>query len=184
MYPSRQRDEPVLLSHLFHNDALYFLAMIRSGFSLLELMVVVAIVAILAMIAVPSYLFERQQDEVASAYRLAETVRDEISDYYYTTLSFPADNSEAGLPEPEQLIGNRVTRIEIEDGAIHITLGNKAAQSLQGKTVSLRPAIVTDSLNSPVSWLCGHEQPVAGMEAVGEDRTDINQGLIPVSCDN
>lgn len=161
-----------------------FSTMIRSGFSLLELMVVVAIVAILAMIAVPSYLFERQQDEVADAYRLASTVRDEITGYYHATGSFPADNDEAGLPEPEQLIGNRVSRMQVEDGVIHITLGNKAAKSLQDKTVSLRPAIVTDSPGSPISWLCGHEDPVPGMEAVGEDRTDINAGLIPVSCGN
>jgi len=156
----------------------------RSGFSLMELMVVIAIIAILAMVAMPSYLFKRQQDEIAKAYRHAETVRDDITEYYYATLSFPADNDEGGLPEPDQLIGNRVTRMEVEDGAIHITLGNKVATSLQDKTLSLRPAIVTGSPGSPISWLCGREEPVAGMEAVGEDRTDVNEGLLPASCDN
>ena len=156
----------------------------KSGFTLMELMVVVAIIGILATIVSPMYLFKRQKDEIAEAYHLATNIRDEITDYYYASLEFPADNEEAELPEPEQLIGNRVTGMEIEDGAIHITLGNKVAKAFQGKTLSLRPAIVTDSPESPISWLCGHEDPVPGMEAVGEDKTDIKADLMPASCGN
>ena len=75
-------------------------------------------------------------------------------------------------------------RMEIEDGAIHITLGNKVSKPLQNKIVSLRPAIVTGSPASPISWLCGSETPVSGMEAVGNNKTDISDGLIPASCSN
>ena len=158
--------------------------MTRSGFTLLEMMVVVAIIGILATIIAPTYLYKRQKDEIAEAYRLAMTVRDDITDYYYATYSFPADNEEADLPEPGKLIGNRVTSMVVEDGAIQIHLGNKVADTFQGKTLSLRPAVVTDSPGSPISWLCGHEQPVDGMEAIGEDRTDVRADLMPVSCGN
>jgi len=150
----------------------------------MELMIAVAIVAILATIAMPSYLFQRQRSDVAEAIRLAKNIRDDVTGYYSSSHSFPSNNSEAGVPEPELLIGNKITRMEIEDGAIHITLGNKISKPLQNKVVSLRPAIVTGSPQSPISWLCGPEEPVPGMEAVGKNKTDIDTGLVPASCSN
>lgn len=147
-------------------------------------MIVVAIVAILATIAMPSYLAQHQRRDVVEALRTAKNIRDDVTKYYDAYLSFPSDNKEAGVPEPELLIGNKITKIEIEDGAIHITLGNKASKSLHDKIISLRPAIVTGSPKSPISWLCGPDEPVQGMEAVGKDKTDISIGLMPASCSN
>jgi len=146
--------------------------------------VVVAIIAILATLTMPSLLAKRQRGEVAEAVRMAKSIRAEVTDYYEKYHAFPSDNDEAGVPAPEQLIGNKVTGIEVEGGAIHITLGNKAAKPLQGKTVSMRPAVVIGSPASPISWLCGADEPVEGMKVVGEDKTDINEGFVPVNCDN
>lgn len=154
------------------------------GFTLVELMVTVAIIGILATITIPSYLVKRQRSEVAEALHMAETIREDITVYYYNTLSFPSDNKEAGLPEAEFLIGNKITRMEIEDGAIHITLGNKASKPLQGKILSMRPAIVTGSPKSPISWLCGPDKPVTGMEAIGKNKTDLKNSIVPNSCGN
>lgn len=154
------------------------------GFTLIELMVTVAIVAILATITMPSYLAQRQRNDVAEAIRMAKNIRDDVTSYYNTNLSFPSSNNEAGIPEPELLIGNKITRMEVEDGAIHITLGNKVSKPLQDKIVSLRPAIVTGSPASPISWLCGFDEPVPGMEAIGTNKTDVNNGLVPASCAN
>ena len=152
------------------------------GFTLIEMMVVVAIVSILATIALPSYIAKHQRSDVAKALRMAKNIRSDITNYYSANINFPSDNNEAGLPEPELLIGNKVTRIEVDGGVIHITLGNKVSQSLIGKVVSLRPAVVTGSPTSPISWLCGFDEPVTGMEAVGQNKTDISPGLIPSSC--
>lgn len=154
------------------------------GFTLMELMVVVAIIAILATLTMPSLIAKRQRGEVAEAVRMAKTIRGEVTEYYEKYHTFPSDNDEAGLPAPEQLIGNKVTGIEVEDGAIHIMLGNKAVKPLQGKTVSMRPAVVVGSPASPISWLCGADEPVEGMKAVGEDKTDINDSFVPVNCGN
>ncbi|VAW54666.1 hypothetical protein MNBD_GAMMA06-536 [hydrothermal vent metagenome] len=169
MHSSKNRNEPASTHH---------------GFTLIELMIAVAIVAILATIAIPSTLHQRQRSEIAEALRLAQSVRDNVTNYYNQNLSFPDDNSEAGVPEPEFLIGNKVAKIEVENGTIHITLGNKVNKSLQDKIVTLRPAVVTDSPSSPLSWLCGYEQPVPGMEAVGEDKTDVPISTVPASCNN
>ena len=157
---------------------------INRGFTLVELMITVAIVAILATITMPSYLAQRQRNDVAEALRMAKSIRDDVTDYYEKNLSFPRNNKKAGVPEPDLLIGNKVTRMEIEDGVIHITLGNKVSKPLQDKTISLRPAIVTGSPASPISWLCGFDEPVPGMEAAGKNKTDINIGLMPASCGN
>ena len=155
-----------------------------TGFTLMELMVTLAIIAILASITMPSFLVQRQRGEVAEALRLADSIRASVTDYYTINLSFPADNSAAGLPEPDLLIGNKVTRIEVEDGAIHITLGNKVSKPLQAKTLSLRPAVVTGSPTSPISWLCGADYPVEGMEEAGENKTDLDDAVLPASCGN
>ena len=157
---------------------------VNCGFTLMELMVTVAIIGILATITIPSYLVKRQRSEVAEALHVAETISEDITAYYYSTLSFPSDNKEAGLPEAEFLIGNKITRMEIEDGAIHITLGNKVSKPLQGKIISMRPAIVTGSPKSPISWLCGSDSPVTGMQAVGKNKTDLKNAIVPASCRN
>jgi len=156
--------------------------MANRGFTLIELMVAVAVVAILATIAIPSTLNQRLRSQVTEGMHMADTIREDVTDYYTNTLSFPSSNSDAGIPEPDLLISNKVTSIEIKDGAIHITFGNKVPEPLQGKILTLRPAIVTGSPTSPISWLCGIEEPVPGMEAVGENKTDLDDAIVPVSC--
>ena len=150
----------------------------------MELMIAIAIISILATIAMPSLLVQRQRNEVAEALRMVKGLRDDITGYYRMHHSFPRNNSQAGAPEPHLIIGNKVTRVEIEDGVIHITLGNKVSKPLQDKIVSMRPATVTGSQASPISWLCGLDEPVQGMEAAGIDKTDISAGLMPASCNN
>jgi len=154
----------------------------HNGFTLLELMIVVAMIGILASVALPSYQVYLQRTEVVEAVSLSATARDEINHYYKQKLSFPTNNIMAGLPAADKLIGNRVTAINIENGAVHITLGNKIAQPLQGKVLTYRPAVVTDSPSSPISWLCGHDEPVEGMQAVGDNKTTVPPELLPHSC--
>ena len=156
----------------------------NGGFTLIELMVVVSIIGILASIAMPQYQVYLHRSEVTEALSMAANIREDVTAYYVETLDFPRNNRQAGVPEPEKLIGNRIIGVEVEDGAIHVTLGNKIAKPLQGKVLTFRPAIVDGSPKSPITWLCGYDEPVKGMSAVGRNVTSLPDEYLPAACRN
>lgn len=152
------------------------------GFTLIELMVVVAIIGILSSIALPSYLDYTIRAQLAESLALTGEIKQRINDHYRARGRFPSSNSEGGLPRPEQLIGNHVRRVELVDGALHVELGNRVNALLDGKVLTLRPLVVVDSPESPVSWTCGNAPPPAGMLAVGDNRTTVADRYLPPIC--
>jgi len=154
----------------------------NKGFTLIELMIVVSIIGILAAIALPSYQDYTIRAQTAEAMILATEIKSEITGYYKARGSFPVSNKAAGLPEPEYLIGNYVAGIEINNGAVHITLGNRINAQAAGKIISFRPLTVIDSPSSPISWACGYASAPKGMEAVGENHTNIEVRMISWAC--
>ncbi len=154
----------------------------RDGYTLIELMVVLAIIAILSLSAIPVYLNSAARSQVEKALDWVEGPQDEITAFYRRTREFPQDNAAAGLPIPEELIGNYVERVEVVNGAIHLHLGHKINQKLDGEVVSLRPTVVEGSPATPISWTCGHAEPPDGMRAVGDNRTTAPGRRLPVRC--
>jgi type IV pilus assembly protein PilA len=155
----------------------------QQGFTLIELMIVVAIIGILAGIAIPAYATYTIRAQVVEAFSLASELKGSIQEYRKERGTLPADNVAAGLPPADKLIGNYVTRVEIaQGGVINVTFGNFANKMLEGKVLTLQPIVVKGSPASPMSWRCGYRSVPNGMEALGENRTTADSQFLPGSC--
>ena len=152
------------------------------AFTLIELMAVVAVIAILATIALPSMQDRIVRAQIVEAVAIADIAKPAIGTLWRTTKTLPADNAAIGLPEPGKIVGNFVSSTTVDNGAIHIVFGNKANAAIQGKTLTLRPAVVDDSPVVPVAWLCGHAKAPDQMVAKGVDKTDVAQRYLPLNC--
>ena len=152
------------------------------GFTLIELMIVVAIIGILASIAIPSYQDYTIRAQVAEALSLVGELKPSIRDFYKERGVFPANNEQAGVPAPEELIGEYITDITVADGALHVRFGNYVNTAIMGKILTIRPVFVTANPSSPISWNCGNRPPPRGMMGAGEDRTDVLGKYLPASC--
>ncbi len=155
---------------------------IDAGFTLLELMVVLAVMAILATIALPSLEPKYTRAQIAESVDLLKNLKESVNLFYITAKKFPRNNLEAGIPKPEHLIGNYVERIDYVAGSFNITFGSKANGKLKHKVLSVRPIVVADSPESPISWICGNSSVPAGMVAVGINETNIENMYLPTSC--
>jgi type IV pilus assembly protein PilA len=152
------------------------------GFTLIELMMVVAIIAILAMIAMPSMQDKIVRDQIIEAAKLADIAKSPIAVTWSATKTLPADNNAAGLPAADKIVSNLVSSVVVEDGAIHLTFGNRASAAIKGKVLSLRPAVIDDAPIVPVAWVCGHASAPDKMSVKGIDKTDLAKNFLPLNC--
>jgi type IV pilus assembly protein PilA len=152
------------------------------GFTLIELMMVVAIIGILASIAIPAYQDYTIRAQVVEAFSLAGELKGSVQEFRKDRGRLPQTNAEAGVPEPAQLIGNYVTAIEVQNGALHVHFGNNVNVAIAGKVLTLQPLVVTGSPASPMSWRCGMGRVPQGMETVGDNRTDVDPKYVPSVC--
>lgn len=154
----------------------------HGGFTLIELMVVVAIIGIMATLAVPSYQDRIIRAQVKEALGLASFARDGVQAFQRSHRRLPANNAEAGLPPADKIVGNHVVGVRVEAGATHLSFGNNANRNLSGKTLTLRPAVVKEHPQVPIAWVCGQAGVPAQMQAMGENRTDLPLEFLPIDC--
>jgi type IV pilus assembly protein PilA len=127
---------------------------LQRGFTLIELMIVVAIIGILAAIAIPAYQDYVIRSQVSEGLTLASSVKASVSEFYADRGVWPDDDGsgtgDLGLTAPPS--GKYVTGIDVNAGTIVITYGNQANQAIGGETLSLKPLL---SPNQDVVWQCG-----------------------------
>ena len=152
------------------------------GFTLIELMIVIAIIGIMAGLALPNYQDRIIRTQVQESVVFVEFARDAVETFYAKTRRMPRDNAEAGLPMPKQIFGNYISQVEIEQGAINVQFGNRSNQKIVDKWVTLRPGAVAAARQVPISWLCGVAHPVEGLTYSGTNRTDLETQTLPIDC--
>lgn len=153
-----------------------------NGFSVIEMMVVVAIIAILAMIAIPSNIERIIREQVNAAIPLSDVAKEPIALLWKETKTLAVGNADIGLPVPEKVVSNFISRLEVQNGVIHMTFGNKARTQLQGKVLSIRPAVIEESQVVPIAWVCGNAAAPAQMVVKGENRTNVPVEFLPSMC--
>jgi len=122
----------------------------QQGFTLVELMIVVAIIAILASIAIPVFRDYTIRTQIAEGLSLSDSAKTSVGEYYVSRGSFPTDNAEAGLEAPASIAGRYVVSVAAADNVITVTYGNNAHSIISANAVTL---IATDNLGS-MRWVC------------------------------
>jgi type IV pilus assembly protein PilA len=153
------------------------------GFTWIEMLMVLAVLGLLGLIAIPAMQDGVLRRQVKDGITLSAVAQTAVQLAYSTGGGkFPADNKEAGLPDSDKIVNAVVKDITVNAGAITITYGNNASKALEGKKVTLRPAVVPDSPVVPIAWLCHEAGVPKNMEVAGRDDTDVPPKWLPVEC--
>jgi type IV pilus assembly protein PilA len=155
---------------------------IQKGFTLIELMIVVAIIGILAAIAIPAYQDYTIRAQVTEGLNLAGDLKAGVAEWYAQTGAWPADLTEIGISGGATAKAAKyVTEIDIEDGTITITYGGQANSNIDGSFLSLIPGV---NNNGDVVWVCGNATApsAADVTASGDNNTDLANKYMPATC--
>ncbi|ENT0235443.1 pilin, partial [Neisseria gonorrhoeae] len=143
---------------------------LQKGFTLIELMIVIAIVGILAAVALPAYQDYTARAQVSEAILLAEGQKSAVTEYYLNNGEWPKDNASAGVAStPTDIKGKYVQKVEVNNGVVTAQMKPDGVnKEIQGKKLSLWAKRQAGS----VKWFCG--QPVQRAADAAKAGTDAD----------
>ena len=139
----------------------------QQGFTLIELMIVVAIIGILAAIAIPAYQDYTIRAQVSEGLNLSGGAKAAVTEYFQDRGTLPADNDEAGLAAAGDIQGKYVASVTVTNGVIDIEYGKDAHATIDGMAIQLSP---DTSAAGSVQWLCASAGP------------EVENKHLPASC--
>jgi type IV pilus assembly protein PilA len=161
------------------------LKQVQKGFTLIELMIVVAIIGILAAIAIPAYQNYTIRAQVTEGLSLADGWKTGIAEFYAQNGVFPSGSSTTG--SATQIIaagtttGKYVNGVSVAAGGqIVILYGLQANQKINGLTLDISPGL---SGNNDVVWVCGKAgNPASLASAPVADASTVPVQYLPGAC--
>jgi type IV pilus assembly protein PilA len=120
---------------------------IQKGFTLIELMIVVAIIGILAAIAIPQYQNYTARAQSTEAMAIASAAKTGVAEYQNMNNAWPTNNTLAGIDPKANHVGTYVNSVEVNSNVITISFG-------EGVHKSQKITLTASDEGGSISWLC------------------------------
>ncbi|EMT1301428.1 pilin [Neisseria gonorrhoeae] len=140
---------------------------LQKGFTLIELMIVIAIVGILAAVALPAYQDYTARAQVSEAILLAEGQKSAVTEYYLNNGIWPENNGDAGVASSSSIKGKYVKEVKVAKGVVTAQM---ASSNVNKEIKDKRLSLWARRENGSVKWFCG--QPVTRTDKANDDVTD------------